>query len=86
MESKTALQEEKNKKTPGIIQIEKKDTGNIMFEKVAEKKQRKRVKISSALLAASLERRAFDAVVAFSSRELIGFSGLENKGTINSSD
>ncbi len=80
------LQEVENKKTPGIIQIEKKDTGNIMFEKVAEKKHRKRVKISSALLAASMGRSAMNAVDGHSSRYLRGSSGLADTGPVTSYD
>ncbi|MDQ2864080.1 MAG: hypothetical protein M3R50_10640 [Bacteroidota bacterium] len=59
MENEIVLQkDDTNKMKPGITPIEKKDTGNIMPEKVAEKKQRKRVKISSFLRAASMERSA----------------------------
>ncbi len=59
MENKTVLQkDDTNKMKFGIIPIDKKDTGNVMPEKPTEKKQRKRIKISSALLAASMKRSA----------------------------
>ena len=59
MENKTVLKmDNTDKMTPGIISIDKKDKGNLMPEKPAEKKQRKRIKISSALLAASMKRSA----------------------------
>ena len=63
MENKILLQKDDTDKMKfGLIPIEKKDTGNIMPEKVAEKKQRKRIKISSVLLAASMERSAWRKV------------------------
>jgi hypothetical protein len=87
MKNKTALQkDDTDKMKPGITSIEKKDTGNILPEKVAEKKQRKRVKKSSALLAASMGRSTVDAVEPHSSKDLRGSSGLANTGTIISYD
>ena len=87
MGNKTVLKmDDTGKMTPGIISIDKKDTGNLMPEKPSEKKQRKRMKKSSALLAASMERSAVDAVEPYSSKEIRGSSGLANTGTIISYD
>jgi hypothetical protein len=87
MENKTILQkDDTDKMKPGIISIEKKDTGNTLPEKVPEKKQRKRVKISPVLQAAAMARRALDAVDAHSSKYLKGSSRPANTGTIISYD
>ena len=86
MKNKTVPQkDDTDKMKPGIIPIDKKDTGNVMLEKPAEKKQRKRIKKSSALIAASMARSAVDAVDARSSKDVRGSSGLANTGTIISS-
>lgn len=87
MENKKVVQKNGvNKIEPGVIPIDKKDTRNIMPEKVVEKKHRKRMKESSALLAASMGRSAVDAVDAHSSKAVRGASGLANTGTIISYD
>lgn len=87
MKNKTVLQKDDiNKMKPGINPIDKKDTVNVMPEKVAEKKQKKPLKKSSALVAASMGRRAVDAVDAHSSKDVRGSSGLANTGTIISYD
>ncbi len=66
----------------GVNAIDKKDTKNTLPEKSAEKKQKKPVKKSSALLAASKGRSTIDAVDAHSSKDVRGSSGLANTGTI----
>ncbi len=87
MENKKVLQKnDVNKIKPGVNPIDKKDAKNIMPEKVAEKKQKKPLKKSSALLAASMGRSALDRVNAHSSKEVRGSSGLANTGTIISYD
>jgi hypothetical protein len=87
MENKKVLQKNSvNKIKPGATPIDKKDTRNIMPEKVAEKKQKKPLKRSSALVAASMGRSAVDAVNARSSKDVRGSSGLANTGTIISYD
>ncbi|MEP6627531.1 MAG: hypothetical protein ABJA32_06075 [Ginsengibacter sp.] len=75
-----------NKTKPGVNPIDKNDTSNIMPEKGTEKKQKKTLKKSSALLAASGERSVVDAVNAHSSKDVRGSSGLANTGTIISYD
>lgn len=83
MANKTELQKNGvNKIKPGVNPIDKKDTKNIAPEKVAEKKQKKPSKKSSALVAASMGRNAVDAVDAHSSKDVRGSSGLANTGTI----
>ncbi len=87
MANKTELQKDGvNETKPGVNPIDKNDEKNIMPEKVAEKKQKKPSKKSSALLAASLGRSAVDAVKANSSKDVRGSSGLANTGTIISYD
>ncbi len=87
MENKKVLQKnDVNKIKTGVTPIDKKDTRNLMPEKPTQKKQRKRMKKSSALLAASMGRSAVDAVDARSSKEVRGSSGLTNTGTIISYD
>lgn len=87
MKNKTVLQnDDVNKMKPGITPIDKKETGNIVPEKVAEKKGKKPLKKSSALVAASMGRSAVDAVDAHSSKDVRGSSGLANTGTIISYD
>ena len=87
MENKKVLQKnDVNKIKTGVTPIDKKDARNIMPEKPAEKKQRKRIKISSALLAASMERSVVDAVDTHSSKDVRGSSGLSNTGSIISYD
>ena len=77
---------EVNKIKPGVNPVDKKDAKNIMPEKVAEKKQKKPLKKSSALLAASKARSAVGEVGAHSSKDVRGSSGLANTGTIISYD
>ncbi len=87
MANKKVVQENVvNKMKPITNPIDKKETGNIMPEKVAEKKQKKPSKKSSALLAASKGRSAVDAIDAHSSKDVRGSSGLANTGTIISYD
>ncbi len=87
MQNKTVLQkDDTDKMKSGITPIEKKDTGNILPENPVEKKQRKRVKKSSAFLAASVERSAVGEEEAHSSKDVRGSSGLANTGTIISYD
>ncbi|MEO8764288.1 MAG: hypothetical protein ABI416_08375, partial [Ginsengibacter sp.] len=82
MANKTVLQNNGvNKSKPDLNRINKKDTKNITPEKVAEKKQKKPLKKSSALLAASMGRSAVDGVDAHSSKDVRGSSGLANTGT-----
>ena len=75
-----------NKMKPDVTPIDKKDTKKTMSEKVAEKKQKKPLKKSSALIAASIGRSAVDTVNAHSSKDVRGSSGLANTGTIISYD
>ena len=87
MENKKVLQKnDVNKSKPGVNPIDKKDTGNIIPEKATEKKQKKPLKKSSALLAASMGRSAVDAVDAHSSRDVRGSSGLADTGPVISYD
>ncbi|CAN5275182.1 hypothetical protein BH09BAC2_BH09BAC2_02090 [soil metagenome] len=87
MENKKVVQKNTvNKIKTGVNTIDKKDTKNAIPEKIAEKKQKKPLKKSSALLAASKGRSALDAVKANSSRDVRGSSGLANTGTIISYD
>jgi hypothetical protein len=88
MSNKTVLKEnlkpeETKASKPGVNQIDKK---NIAPDKVAEKKQKKSPKKSSALLAGSMGRSAVDRVKTDSSRDVRGSSGLANTGTIISYD
>ncbi len=87
MKNKTVLQNDDVKKmNPGITPIDKKETENVVPEKVAGKKQKKPSKKSSALVAASMGHSAVDAVKAHSSKDVRGSSGLANTGTIISYD
>ncbi len=87
MKNKTVLQKnDVNKIKPGVNPIDKKDTKNIVPEKVAEKKQKKPLKKSSGFVASSVGRSAVDAVKPHSSRDIRGSSGLANTGTIISYD
>ncbi|MEO9003872.1 MAG: hypothetical protein ABI288_04005 [Ginsengibacter sp.] len=87
MKNKTVLKKDSvNKIKPGVNPIDKKDTKNIMSEKVTEEKQKKRVTKSSALLAASMGRSAVDAVDTHASKDVRGSSGLANTGTVISYD
>ncbi len=88
MSNKTALKknvkpEDIKATKPGVNQIDKKNSAP---DKVAEKKQKKPTKKSSALIAASLGRSAVDAMKANSSKDVRGSSGLANTGTIISYD
>jgi hypothetical protein len=77
MANKTVLKKDSvNKMKPAID----------LPEKLAEKKQKKPLKKTSALVAASMGRSAFDAVDAHSSKDVRGSSGLANTGTIISYD
>lgn len=85
MTNKTVIQKNSiNKIKSGTNPIDKKDTKIIMPEKVTEKKQKKPLKKSSALLAASMGRSAVDAVDAHSSRDVKGSSGLADTGPVTS--
>ncbi|MEP6749719.1 MAG: hypothetical protein ABJB86_18420 [Bacteroidota bacterium] len=87
MANKTVLQKDSNTKIKtGVNPSDKKDTSNTMPEKVVEKKQKKTLKKSSALLAAAGERSVVNAVNAHSSKDVRGSSGLANTGTIISYD
>ncbi len=83
---KVVQQDSVNKTNPGVNTVDKKDTKNTMPENVAERKQKKPLKKSSALLAAASERSVVDAVNAHSSKDVRGSSGLANTGTIISYD
>ncbi len=75
MANKKVLQKNSvNKIKSGVTAVDK---------KVAEKKPLKK---SSALLAASMSRSAVDPVNAHSSKDVRGSSGLANTGTIISYD
>jgi hypothetical protein len=87
MANKTVLKKDSvNKMKPAIDPIDNKVTGTSLPEKLAEKKQKKPLKKTSALVAASMGRSAFDAVDAHSSKDVRGSSGLANTGTIISYD
>ncbi len=87
MANKKVVQKEGvSKVKSGVNPGDKKDTKDIMPEKIAGKKQKKPSKKSSALLAASLGRSAVDAVKPHSSKDVRGSSGLANTGTIISYD
>ena len=75
-----------NKMKPDVTSIDKEDTKKTMPEKAAEKKQKKPLKKSSALIAASMSRSAFDAVEAHSSKDLGASSDVANTGTVISYD
>ncbi len=87
MENKKVVpQNSVNKIKTGVIPVDKKVTGNLMPEKVTEKKQKRPLKKSSALLAASMGRSAIGGVDVHSSKDVRGSSGLANTGTIISYD
>ena len=87
MENKKVLQKNgANEIKPVVTPIDKKDTGNKIPEKVAEKKERKRVKKSSGFVPSSVGVSAVDAVKSRSSKDVRGSSGLANTGTIISYD
>ncbi len=87
MKNKTELQKDSiNKIKPGVNPIDKKDTKKTLPEKGTEKKQKKPLKKSSALLAASMGRSAVGAVDAHSSRDVRGSSGLADTGPVTSYD
>ena len=88
MANKTVLKENLKPKISKAAKpdVNQKDKKNTAPDKVADKKQNKTIRKSSALLAASKGRSAIDAVKAHSSRDVRGSSGLANTGTIISYD
>jgi hypothetical protein len=83
MANKKLVQKKTNS---GLTPGDKKIKGNAIPQKVAEEQQKKPLKKSSALIAASMARSAVDAVNANSSKDVRGSSGLANTGTIISYD
>ncbi|MEO7045314.1 MAG: hypothetical protein ABI091_08370 [Ferruginibacter sp.] len=87
MANKTIVPKSSISKTkPAVNAIDKKATKNKMPEKVAETKQTKPAKKPSGIVASAVGASAVDAVMARSSRDVRGSSGLSNTGTVISYD
>ncbi len=84
MANKVALQKDNMDKNKSVVnQTGKKSKGNSAPEKIAGKKP---IKKSSGFVPSSVGVSAVDAVMARSSKDVRGSSGLANTGTIISYD
>ncbi|MEO7044464.1 MAG: hypothetical protein ABI091_04105 [Ferruginibacter sp.] len=87
MANKTVVPKSGVSKTkPAVVAMDKKDTKNTVPQKVAETKQKKPTKKPSSIVASAVGASAVNAVMARSSRDVRGSSGLSNTGTVISYD